>query len=118
MLYGRSPRARRTFVVSWIVGTLVVFSSQIAALMASPAIPGTRNVVLLGPVPIVFLALVVNLVLLGLLIRHNSGGGELERFDARGGSFVVAATGLVGSLAAIFGVTIAVNLLLANVSRI
>lgn len=117
MLYGRSPRARRTFVVSWIVGTLVVFSSQIAALMASPAIPGTRNVVLLGPVPIVFLALVVNLVLLGLLIRHNSGGGELERFDARGRSFVVA-TGLVGSLAAIFGVTIAVNLLLANVSRI
>lgn len=99
------PPARRAFVVSWAVAALIVLGSQMIALLTPPAAPGSRNVVLIGPAPVVFAALAVNLLILWRLDARFRG-----KFNRLGGYVVAGATGLAGSLLTIFATTIAVNL--------
>ena len=62
--------ARGTFVISWLRGTVLILGSQIVALMTSPGVLGAHAVVRLGPTPVVFAALVLNVLVLGLIIRR------------------------------------------------
>ena len=73
--------------------------------------PGNKNVVLIGPTAVVFPTLIVNLLILLLLVRT---GGEFNRL---GGSVGVATTGFLGSFLTIFVMTIAVNLIIANIAH-
>ena len=104
------PGTRRTFIISWTVGALIVLGSQIVALM-TPAPAGRHTVVLIGPVAVVFFALAVSPLILWLLIRR---GGKFTRV---GGSLGAAATGFLGSFLTIFAMTIAVNLVIANIAH-
>ena len=103
--------ARGTFVISWMLGAVLVLGSQIVALMTSPGVPGARTVVLLGPTPVVLATLAFNLILLGLIIRWNRGASDQRKLNARPRSFGAAAAGLLRSLVVIFSMTIAMNLL-------
>ena len=114
------PRSRRTFIISWTVGALIVLGSQIIALVTPPAIPGSHTVVLIGPAGVVFAALAVNLLTLWLLIRMggNTNATSRGKFNRLGGPVRVATTGLLGSFLTIFVMTIAVNLLIANIAHL
>jgi hypothetical protein len=103
--------ARGTFVISWMLGAVLVLGSQIVALMTSPGAPGAPTLVLLGPTPVVFAALALNLILLGLIIRWNHGASDQKKLNARPRSVGGAAAGLLGSLVTLFSMTIAMNLL-------
>ena len=92
-------------------GSDSLLGSQIVALMTSPGVPGARTIVLLGPTRVVFAALALNLILLGLIIRWNRGASDQRKLNARPRSFGAAAAGLLGSLVVIFSMTIAINLL-------
>lgn len=112
-----SPRARRTFVMSWLAGTLLILATQIVASLTPPTQPATRGSVLIGPPPVVFAALAANLVLLGVLTRREPRTARSRKSDARGPSLGVAVTGMLASLFTVVALTVAVNILLANVGR-
>ena len=113
------PHARRTFIISWTVGALIVLGCQIVALMTPPATPGSHTVVLIGPTEVVFSTLAVSPLILWLLIRMGGRTDATfqEKFNRLGGSVGVAATGFLGSFLTIFAVTIAVNVLIANIAH-
>ena len=117
MLHSMSPRARRTFVMSWLAGTLLILCAQIVASLSAPPLPGTRNAVLIGPPPVVFIALALNLVLLGLLTRRDPRTAHGRKSDPRGRSIGAAVTGMLGSLLAVVALSVAVNLLLTHAGR-
>ena len=117
MLHTMSPRARRTFVMSWLAGTLLILCAQIVASLTPPSLPGTRNAVLIGPPPVVLAALAVNLVLLALLTRRDPRTVHAITSDRRGRSFGAAVTGMLGSLLTVVALTVAGNLLLTHAGR-
>ena len=108
------PHARRTFIISWTVGALIVLGCQIVALVTPPATPGSHTVVLIGPTAVVFSALAVSPLILWLFIRI---GGKTEATFRGFNRLGVAAAGFLGSFLTIFAVTIAVNLLIANIAQ-
>src|SRR5262245_59946961 len=90
------PRTRRTFITSWMGGTLIVLGCQIVALMTPSATPGGHTAVLIGPTTVVFPALAVNLIALALLIRM--GGKTDDNFQGKFNRAAVATTAFLGSL--------------------
>ena len=75
--------ARGTFVISWLLGAVLILGSQIVALMTSPGVLGAHAVVRLGPTPVVFAALVLNVLVLGLIIRRIAVQTTRGKFNAR-----------------------------------
>jgi hypothetical protein len=87
--------------------------------MTPPAIPGNHTVVLIGPAPVVFAALAVNLVVFRLLIRArgNTDAVSRRKLISPGESAGMVTTGLLGSLLTTSAVTIAVNVLIGQIAR-